>query len=258
MPDAPCGLFPTYVINLDRDQARLHDLKRALTGQPLRLIRLPAVDGAALAAAGFRGCRDSIPLVARLLCPRSALGCALSHRRVCRAFLESAEDACLVLEDDSRPLGDDGPLALDLRAALWQLIRQAPDDWDVIKLDYWPRRPLPPFAPLRAHATLTTGAYLLSRSGAAKLLTHRVYYHIDTEWLLRRDLHVYHAPRRFQQAPYDSTNVVQHRLNPLRLRRLRYKMLRLPGLDLELSYNDVLFLGLVALGGWLLLRAGRP
>ena len=179
---------PIYLINLDRDQARLRQVTQQLQTARLPFTRLPAVDGRQLPPSAVQRLYD-VSTNARCyhsdLSP-GELGCYASHLSAWRQLLESGEDMALVLEDDvevSPRLGQ----VLQALAAL-------PPRWDMIKLAGRPREkplrrwplnqwPLPALPGLDASAvslisyrrvpSLTAG-YLLSRSGAEWLLKAHV------------------------------------------------------------------------------------
>ena len=101
-------------------------------------------------------------------------GCYASHIRAWRALLDSANAACVVLEDDVG-LRDDFASVVSAIAAL-------PPDWDMVKLIGRDNEKLRSSRPLvgdyrlvhyRRVPSLTAG-YVVSRGGAAKLLASRV------------------------------------------------------------------------------------
>lgn len=230
-------------------------MQEALSRCGFRGKRFAAIYGAALSNEDFRKYREFIPTITRLFCPRSALGCALSHRLLCKQYLEEdPAEVCLILEDDCQPVMEPP------RTLLAQVLAEAPPDWEVIKLDYWPHVAMTEYKSLKAFPSFNAGAYLLRKSGARKFMSKRIYYHLDVEWLFRRDIKIYHSPLQiFRQAAYPSHNVSAFRLNPLRLKRLDYKALRIPLLGIELNSNDLLLLSLVSalIGVALWVRAGR-
>jgi glycosyl transferase, family 25 len=121
------------VINLDRDKARLQHMSAQLRNAGLTFRRFSAVDGANLPSA-----------------------------------------PTLVLEDDVS-------LPANLRDVLRRLLATLPAGWDIVRLSYPSKRAAIRIEPLEngfelvrySQVPLSTGAYLLSRSGAIKMLARR-------------------------------------------------------------------------------------
>ena len=118
----------TWVINLDRAPERLARIGARLDALGVPWTRFPAVEGKLLTAAdqaqlldrsGFERCHGMTPTLGEL-------GCYVSHVRVMQAFLDSAHDFALILEDDVQP----GP---GLPEVLRQL-SEAHACWDMVKL----------------------------------------------------------------------------------------------------------------------------
>jgi glycosyl transferase family 25 len=158
------------VVNLDRNPERMEEMARQLAGSLMPWARHAGVDGTRLPGAA----------VARLTgdagAPRGTLGCFLSHVAVWERFLASGDEALLVMEDDALPL-------LDLPARLGGL--GLPAGWDVV----WVNDRMEPAVDADAAVGFSvhsladvmramhpennacgTDGYLVSRTGAAKLL----------------------------------------------------------------------------------------
>lgn len=153
------------VVNLDRDVARMAHMRRQLDRLGLRYRRLAAIQGDKLPgefAAYFDGCALSA----------GEIGCYASHLRIC-AMIAAGEIAApaLVLEDDVRAPDD---LAFLLRGVL----EAAPEGWDFIRLSQGSKRVAVRVAALPggrdlvrySEAPFSTGAYLVSRTGAEKFI----------------------------------------------------------------------------------------
>lgn len=167
MPPFPC---PVFVINLERDTARLESVRRELGAAGIPFTRIPAVLGAErleepglvdLASYRARNRADS---------PRGGeLGCHLSHLRVMEAFLATGEPMAVVLEDDAQIL----PGFAEVVRSLGER-----DDWDVAKLFCYHRgmpvrgRRLTEGTHLCLHLLMTTStaAYAINRRGAETLV----------------------------------------------------------------------------------------
>lgn len=161
----------TWVINLDRAPDRLARISAQLQHLQLPYTRLAAVDARALTAAQ-QAALDS-PAFHRkhgMTPVPGELGCYLSHVAVMRAFLASAADFALVLEDDV--------LLQSSLPAVLQGLMQHPTRWDVAKLSAVHRGTPQPYlevAPghqLAVMLSRCTGssAYLMNRRAAQAYL----------------------------------------------------------------------------------------
>ncbi len=157
------------VINLDRDRARMTHMRRELERAGVTYERFSALHGDTLPPDLARYFPVDVGL------SPGEIGCYASHlailQRVARGELASPQ---LVLEDD---VG----LPADLAAALDTLIGALPARWDIVRLSYHTKRVNRPIASLGGGRQLvrysrvptTTGAYLVSVSGARKFLAQR-------------------------------------------------------------------------------------
>ncbi len=162
----------TYVINLDRNPARLKATETVLAAAGLSFTRVSAVDGSTLEA----GTGDAaLGTLGRKL-NRGEVGCFESHRKCAKKFLETGRPYGLVVEDDLalRPMGKE---RLDYLWASLEHFR----DWDIMNLGRNAKRfrtPLPQpgwkelgTTPYRAHYfPMQTTAVLWSRAGASTFL----------------------------------------------------------------------------------------
>lgn len=210
-----------FVINLDRDPAKLAAVTRRLAAQGLDFERVAATDGAAMTAA--QRAAACTPACARL-CPAGAVGCFLSHMRVWRTVAERGLDRALVLEDDAafRP----GGLALVRRA-----LRELPPGWHVMLCGCFTCQGelaveratgavvgAPAAVEVSDHLripsqTFGSQAYVVSAAGAARLLTlfPRASWHLDWELgraLRRRGLRLYSTkPDATYQTGMDASSI---------------------------------------------------
>jgi glycosyl transferase family 25 len=163
---------------------------RAFHPTGIRLVRVPAVDGASMQTQsdGFD------PAGYRRLHGREInlfeVACYFSHIKALRAFLDNGDDdAALILEDDVTPLPS-------MDAAIQDALRYLPT-WSIIRLSG-----LSDGSPLRveplsgAHALCINlgrlkgaGAYMITRAAARQMVDHLLpvtlpYDHaMDREWL---------------------------------------------------------------------------
>ncbi|MGD9816780.1 MAG: glycosyltransferase family 25 protein [Hyphomonadaceae bacterium] len=154
------------VINLDRDADRLAYMQAQLARAALPFARFSAIDGADLPAPMRSYFPPGTPL------SRGEIGCYASHLAICqRIAARRVRAPVLVLEDDVALPGD-------LPALMASLILALPPRWDIVRLSYPSKRITRPVAPLGdgrelvrySQTPTSTGAYLISRSGAEKFL----------------------------------------------------------------------------------------
>ena len=227
--------IPIYVLNLDKDTDRLAEMEAKLS--PNSFTRVAGVYGD---DTDFTG-QDEIFYPSRYLVPKSALGCAMSHRKAASHLLESGEEYCLILEDDAAPVC--GDYMQEVEAA----IRDAPADWHMINLDYLPDFGISEYT---TYWTLLKTAYILNRRGAEAWLKHQVYYHVDVD-LNFYGIRMYNGPtvvfRQIWDAANDSNNRKKTSLNPLfYISELgKFKMVRMG--DVEWTGADLILMFLVLL-----------
>lgn len=159
--DGPLWLL----INLDRAPDRLVTMDNHLRERGIVYRRVAAIDGRTVPenAAGvdpqrFRRCHG------RSILPGD-IGCSLSHLQAMRCFLETGARHAVVLEDDVEVLPD----LAGVVGALCQ--PEAPDDWDMVKLERHRQGHVLPLRTLRAPYSL--GAMLTRMSGSAAYLVNR-------------------------------------------------------------------------------------
>lgn len=170
MTVATSAELPVYLINLDRAVQRRETIQVRLAEQGLSYTRIPGVDGRAeearlLAAVDIPAFRRNMGREVLI----GGIGCYHSHLRVWEAFLASGAPHALVLEDDAT-FGPDFAEAIDLAL-------RAHDHWDLLKLNCI-RAKLPVSQGRLGRWSLMaylgpntgTGAYLINRATAAKLL----------------------------------------------------------------------------------------
>lgn len=132
--------FDVYVINMDKDEARLKSFKRAYgqcdVSERKGLIRWKGIDGRAVSIAEHVSSKalGEILRAERLKyrskhyeLTRGAIGCWLSHVTLWRSILESDAECALIFEDDAVMARNIGDHLKDLRP---------PRDWDIVLLGY--------------------------------------------------------------------------------------------------------------------------
>jgi len=153
-----------FVINLDRDKARMAEISEHLSSLQASFERWPATDGAA-----FRAAADpSTNIEIRGFGPWAGgeIGCGVSHIRIWQRIVEQKTPWAIVLEDDARLCA---PLPANMED--WDL----PADADIVLLN---DRSLPgptlhrgkKFSYAEVAGGAGTDGYLVSYAGAKKLL----------------------------------------------------------------------------------------
>ena len=91
-----------YLINLDRSADRLAAMERSFVDRQ-RFVRVPATDGRAVSHLSDLGYdrKQNRRDYGRLMTP-GEIGCYHSHLSAAKAFLETDEQYCVVLEDDAK------------------------------------------------------------------------------------------------------------------------------------------------------------
>ncbi len=118
--------WPSYLINLDANAARLANSTAQFAAHGIAFERIAAVDGRALADpapqydAAANAARAKAPLVP------SEIGCYLSHIAAWRRIAAGDAAGGFVFEDDF--LGD------DTLGAVMARLSDGPRDWDIVKL----------------------------------------------------------------------------------------------------------------------------
>jgi GR25 family glycosyltransferase involved in LPS biosynthesis len=183
--------FDIYVINLDKDTERLKKITKNLDQTNFK--RIPGIYGG---HENFVNHPD-IFFTSRYLVPKSTIGCTLSHRLAMTTFLEESDKPYVViLEDDAEPTT---PTYMD---KIEESIKNAPPDWDMIKLDYAPNINISAYNKM---PSLLMTAYIINKNGAEKLLQHKMYYHFDVE-LAFFGLNIYNNPVIVFKQVWDENN----------------------------------------------------
>jgi GR25 family glycosyltransferase involved in LPS biosynthesis len=169
--------FNTYIINLKQDTKKWNNIVDLFTKTNLNIIRFNAINGKNADVELVE--KHSIPYC-KHFCPKSVLGCGLSHVLVAKYFLENDQnDFCLILEDDVIPLYEN--LTNEIHKCIDRMKGQS---WDIIKVychgicSYDKEKMSIPSNIL----TSSTAAYILSKSGAEKINKLKVAWHIDKQF----------------------------------------------------------------------------
>jgi len=221
--------FDIYVINLEKDTERLEKINKCLDN---KFVRIPGIYGE---RQDFTKNND-IFYSSRYFCPKSALGCFMSHQLAIKTFLEtSKKDYALMLEDDAEPCFD------NYMEKINESIQNAPIDWDIIKLDYFPNFNLFGEKIYTKFPSLMTTAYIINKKSAEKILKQKIVYHIDVQFMFM-GLKFYNNPEIIFQQIWDEKNNSNNRVksfyNLFGYESWNFKAIRF--FDKEYTFADLL------------------
>jgi hypothetical protein len=112
-------------------------------------------------------------------CPKSMIGCGLSHILLCEQIYKSGIPMALILEDDAYPIE-----GIDMSHEITKVLNEVPDDWEVIKLH------CDAFCKYGSNSskgldlfpvTGSTAAYIVNNKSAKKISEFKVQEHIDKQ-----------------------------------------------------------------------------
>lgn len=114
---------------------------------------------------------DRLNPVCQLTCPKSVIGCGLSHILLAEKLSDEGVPIALVLEDDAYPTVPH----IDFE----EIVRSVPSDWEMIKLhcDMWCKD-----GTVDAKGKLSAAAYILNRKGIEKVKNINLLTHIDGQF----------------------------------------------------------------------------
>jgi GR25 family glycosyltransferase involved in LPS biosynthesis len=222
--------FDIYVINLDKDVDRLKKINNYLENY----VRIPGIYGA---NEDFIKNND-IFYLSRYLCPKSVLGCFMSHRLALKTFLENSnKEYGLILEDDAEPCFE------NYMEKINESIQNAPSNWDIIKLDYLPKYNLIHQHSYTKYPSLITTAYIINKKTAEKIMKEKMIYHIDIQ-LIFMGLNIYNNPEIIFQQIWDEDNNSNNRIksfyNIFGYEGWNFKAIRL--FDKEYTFGDLILI----------------
>jgi GR25 family glycosyltransferase involved in LPS biosynthesis len=229
--------FDIYVINLDKDKDRLAKMKHRLGAN--KFTRIPGIYGN-----DYDYSNDvSVSYTCKHICPKSVIGCALSHRLALKTFIEtSKKDYLLLLEDDAEPIHK------NFIEKTEQAIHSAPANWDVIKLDWlwsiWKDTSFYSEKKFNISYSGLATALIINKKGAKQILKNKIHWHYDSD-IYFYGIKVYNNPERVFKQTWNADNNSNNRLitsypagNDF-LEALNFKIVRLFGQ--EFTWNDLIY-----------------
>lgn len=223
--------FDIYVINLDKDIERLTKIDKYLDD---KYVRIPGIYGE---HEDFSK-NDDIFYSSRYLCPKSLLGCFMSHRRALKTFLETSnKDYAVILEDDAEPCFD------NYLEKINESIQNAPEGWDIIKLDYLPKYNIFDKPTYTKFPSLLLTAYIVNKKSAEHILKHKMVYYTDIQFMFM-GLNIYNNPEIVFEQIWDEENNSNNRkksfFNVFGYECWNFKAIRI--FDNEYTFGDLILL----------------
>ncbi|MDR1382314.1 MAG: glycosyltransferase family 25 protein [Planctomycetaceae bacterium] len=173
-----------YILNLDRSPDRWLRCQREYGNLGLNVIRVDAVDGKQIILPHKEYSKWGF----RLRCGYDAfpeeIGCFFSHVKALRLFLESDREHAVICEDDTTPLPDLAEVVDEAcrYRKYWDLLRlngiKEPKQYKIVQLNQKYQLCIP------FNHYLGSGAYMLNRKAAKKLLQHALPMRVPFDHVL--------------------------------------------------------------------------
>jgi len=162
--------LPCFVINLEDSIKNFEIQKRALLSEGLDPTRFIGINGRKDEHMYYL---DNVSKICQYTCPKSVIGCGLSHILLANHIRDIGIPIALVLEDDAFPKVE------NLLQCIQETIQEIPDDWDIIKLHCFNC----------LDNTINNGlfdgstaAYIINNKGAQKLSKLLLNNHMDIQF----------------------------------------------------------------------------
>ena len=190
------GVDVIYWINLERSSERRNNMLKMFSNkvfEDIPNIRINAVDGQQLNLDDYFVVKPEIEL------SNNQYACLLSHLIAIKEFEKTDANIALIMEDDA---------SLDYQKfwnhSIQEIIEQAPQDWEVIKLAMIPYNCNPDEYKHQQQEfsdswTASTLAYLINKKGAKKISEHWINnkYDIDLNIIPVADMYIYIVLRTY-------------------------------------------------------------
>lgn len=248
-------MFNTYVINLDDAKSKLTNITKNLYNCDIDFIRIPAINGNNIIKNKdeYNKYKNNISNCCYKICTASMIGCGLSHYIAAKKFLETDLDYCLILEDDAIPIYK------NTKNIITELVNNYKNDYDIILL-YCDG----PGCNYKSKSIKPTGlywsavSYILSRSGAKKILDHKIKWHIDVQRYTMSNLNIYNHPIKLFTTSVEDSTTSTNRYNILKKLDkynfissyknlptsyyLQNQLLRIPYININILSIEILFI----------------
>ena len=250
-------IYNTYIINLDSQPGRWMAQSKALAAVGMTdPVRVPGTLASELSDEFLA---DNFTAKCAYTCPKSIIGCASSHKKAAKLFLDTSDDTpfALVMEDDAYPLFKD---IRELNTFIYENVPKDLSSWDIYMLHcdgYCSNE-------LKTGNNGSMAAYLLTKRGARKLIDYKFSTHLDIEMTytplvftkIVAPKNMFWTDENSVMSSDDSTNriksisfdnplntiitpVVFNRGEKTVFHSLQYKAFRIPIINVELSYLHV-------------------
>ena len=247
-------MFNTYVINLEQDKLKYEKIKKNLNDNNIVPKRFNAIYGKNVKSEYD----DYLTNYCKYTCPKSVIGCGLSHILLSRYLLNNdTNEYALVLEDDAIVNHN------NIKDKINNILNHSPKNWEIIILycqgycKYYDKKNL-----VKDDKFIKTtyqgsfAAYLINKKGQEKLSKIKLNGHIDNQILFSNKINSYSFSKKiFKTDESDSGNrkknygllknyydKVYNTLDGEKVMThqpsffLQYKAFRIPIIDFEITY----------------------
>jgi hypothetical protein len=196
---------------------------------------------------------ENVDTLCQYTCPKSTIGCALSHILLAQKLYDEGVPIALVLEDDAYPKVPH----IDVN----EILENIPSDWEIIKLH------CVPYCNESIHVWVTddsNAAYLRNRKGIDKVRKLKAKLHIDYHYNIA-NIKMYKYKNVFMTD--ESTSNIRESQKPhwfsyfiptptsgeqKREHFFMYKIFRIPGTTVEVTIGRLIDVLCIALIGFLI------
>lgn len=246
-------MFETHVINLKKDIKNFHELKKKLVPKKIYPIRFDAIYGKEIK--NFKPYDKYITKFCQIFGPRGLVGCGLSHYvlldKIYKKYQSDPKyEYTLILEDDVTPLFEN-------KNTIESIIKNMPQ-CDILLLFCQGNcyNSSDRYIKHKSEIIGSTAAYLIKNSSIPKLLSKKLFTHVDFQWYHFHDVDVcIYNDKLFSVDNGTSYNLDTNQKKSVILsfldnyikldntslsQSLYYKLFRIPIIDIELTIYDVI------------------
>ncbi len=247
-------MFNTYVINLEQDKVKYEKIQKNLNENNIVPKRFNAIYGKNVK----NEYDDHLTHYCKYTCPKSVIGCGLSHILLSRHLLNNdTNEYALVLEDDAIVNHK------NVKEKIENIVNKSPKDWEIIILycqgycKYYDKKNLVKDDKfIRTTYQGSFAAYLINKKGQEKLSKIKLNGHIDNQILFSNKINSYSFSKKIFKTDesesgnrkknygllknyydkvyntLDGEKVMTHQPSFF----LQYKAFRIPIIDFEITY----------------------
>jgi glycosyl transferase family 25 len=213
-----------FVINLDKDTKRLSQFHESFKDSSYDIERISGIYGENVS-------NDNLTSTCKYLCTNGMKGCSASHRFVWNKIINDKIKTAIIFEDDAYPMYDDYEKKVN------QIVNEVPSNFDIINLTnngghtnlnmfltlifkmlglYNNKHKLISKNICIPEFTTTTSAYIISNTGAKKLLRllPKIVGHIDSSMYTQyKFLNVYAIRHNIFTQKFEDSNNFNNQLS---------------------------------------------